>query len=406
MTKSGPAYLAALLSTAALLSGCGVVMVRSPVPVERAADAAVIGHTDLRYFVGRRSSTLYRELTKLVSPQIIGGQVDGDVHILGLSGGGANGAFAAGLLSGWSEKGTRPVFDVVSGVSTGALAAPFAFLGSEYDADLEHVYTTTSTKDVVLMRRLLSLFRADSAADSKGLRELVEHNIDGALLRKIAAAHRSGRRLYVATTDLDAGESVIWDMGRIAVLDNPDALELFRDVLVASASIPGAFSPVYIPVTVDGADYDEMHVDGGTTAQVFVLPPLRSSSVMESENFSRVRRHIWVIRNSRLSVEARPTNPRITAIAKRSIDILIKAQGVGDLYRIYALAGQWGAEFNMAYITDEFREEAKESFDPMYMRTLFDFGAATMRTGSPWHPYPPGLLPVKATERDDAGRAQ
>ena len=390
--RSSPLGRAAgVLLISVLLSSCGTVTVRSPVPTESMGDVAVLGHTDLRYFVGRRSTPLYdRSLVATMAEPAIG-ETGPDVHVLGISGGGANGAFAGGLLSGWTRTGTRPEFDVVSGVSTGALAAPFAFLGSDYDELLRHVYTTTSTRDVLLKRRLLSAFRADSAADSEGLRRLVEANVDRALLSKIAAGHASGRRLYVSTTDLDAGEAVIWDMGRIASLDDPRALDLFRSVLVASASIPVAFSPVYIPVTVDGRTYDEMHVDGGATAQVFVLPRLGTLEESNATRRSGVRTHIWVIRNSRLIAEPMQTEPSIREIAKRSLDVLVKSQGVGDLYRIYALARQRGAEFNVAYIPDEFRERAAEAFDPEYMRRLFDFGANVAISGSAWRPAPPGL---------------
>lgn len=382
---------AGALAISALLSGCGALTVRSPVPVERMGDVKVLGRTDLRYFAGRRAAQLYDEIPGSVSATPLVSPADADIHVLGISGGGANGAFAGGLLLGWTRLGTRPEFDVVSGVSTGALAAPFAFLGSDYDELLEKLYTTTSTRDVLLKRRLASVLRADSAADSAGLRRLVEAHVDRVLLEKIAAAHASGRRLYVLTTDLDAGEAVIWDMGRIASLDDPRALDLFRSVLVASASIPVAFSPVYIPVSVDGNSYDEMHVDGGTTAQVFVLPRACAGSGADATRCSGVRTHIWVMRNSRLTAEPMPTQPSIAEIAKRSVGVLIKAQGVGDLYRIYALAQQRRAEFNVAYIPDDFQERANEAFDPEYMRKLFEFGVRAMTTGSAWHPAPPGL---------------
>jgi predicted acylesterase/phospholipase RssA len=384
------ARLACLLA-ATLSAGCGALMVRSPVPMDRTQDALVLGRDDLRYFLGRRATVLEAQFGDLMDGTAqVATDTDQEVHILGLSGGGANGAFAGGLLSGWSRTGTRPVFDVVSGVSTGALAAPFAFLGSDHDDLLENLYTTTSTRDVMLMRRLVSLFRADSAADSEGLRRLVETHVDEALLRDIAAAHASGRRLFVSTTDLDAGEGVIWDMGKIASLGTPEALGLFRAVLVASASIPVAFPPVYIPVSVDGGRYDEMHVDGGTTAQVFVLPPRNTSAATDSAP-KRPRTHVWVIRNSRIIAEPMPTQARIAEIARRSLSVLIKSQGVGDLYRIYFLAQRWGAEFKLAYISDEFQERAEETFDPDYMRQLFDFGLRLGMSGSAWHSTPVGL---------------
>ena len=378
-----------LLLMALLFAGCGALVTRHPVPLEDAGHALVLGRSDLRFSPDISATTTPDEALELLrqfDPARVSG---GDSNFLALSGGGANGAFGAGLLAGWTKEGTRPDFVVVSGVSTGALSAPFAFLGADYDDVLAHVYTTTSTQDVLLVRKFRSLLRADSATDSAGLRDLVERHVDRPLLDKIAAAYAQGRRLFVATTDLDSGQPSIWDMGRIASLNGPEALALFRDVLIASASIPGAFSPVYISVEVDGRSYDEMHVDGGVSAQVFVLPAALPRAARSGGSAGRAR-HMWVIRNAKLTVEPKQVKPRIGAIAARSVDLLIRTQGIGDLYRIFAHAQRDDIDFNLAYIGDEFVEEPTEVFDPQYMQKLYDYGFDQAANGHPWNKFPPG----------------
>ena len=192
------------------------------------------------------------------------------ISVLALSGGGEHGAFGAGLLNGWSESGRRPSFDVVTGVSTGALMAPFAFLGSAYDQRLEAVYTEMSIHSVVSGNPLLGLF-GEGLYSTKPLQRVVARQVDHQLLKDIANAFRRGRRLFVVTTNLDAQRPVLWNMGAIAASGHPEALELFRKVLVASASVPGVFDPVFIDAESNGHWFKEMHVDGGTA-----YPCLRS----------------------------------------------------------------------------------------------------------------------------------
>ena len=202
------------------------------------------------------------------------GKLEPEANFLALSGGGGDGAFGAGILCGWTAAGTRPRFKLVTGISTGALIAPFAFLGPEYDARLKEAYTTMSDKDIYtvtsVVTLVLNLGKIEAAASTKPLAELLERLIDENMLRAIAAEHNKGRRLLVGTTQLDAQRLVIWNMGAIAASYHPDALKLFRQVLRASASIPVAFNPVYIKVKAAGQEYDEMHVDGGVKAQVML----------------------------------------------------------------------------------------------------------------------------------------
>ena len=204
-------------------------------------------------------------------------------NVLVLSGGGANGAYTAGVLNGWTAAKNRPQFDVVTGISTGALIAPFAFLGPEYDDLLKRSYTESRDRDIFTRRWLPALVYADSLADSAPLRKRIANEITPAILKRIAEAHRAGRRLYVGTTDLDTKRLVVWDLGAIADSDDPNKLELFRDVLLASASVPGLLPPVEIDIEVNGHRHAELHVDGGVAASLFLQPAMLGMSASDPD---------------------------------------------------------------------------------------------------------------------------
>ena len=256
-------------------------------------------------------------------------------NFLAISGGGDNGAFGAGLLNGWTAAGTRPEFKGVTGVSTGALTAPFAFLGPKYDPALTTVFTTVSKDDIFKKRGLIKggLF-GDSMADTAPLARLIERHVDRPMLDAIAAEYAKGRLLLVGTADLDALEPVIWNMTAIAASKDPRALDLFRRILRASASIPGAFPPVMIDVEVDGVRHQEMHVDGGTIAQVFLYPPSLEIGALSAEQGAQRKRTLYIIRNARLDPDWASVERRTMSIAARAISSLTQTQGIGDLYRI------------------------------------------------------------------------
>jgi hypothetical protein len=320
------------------------------------------------------------------------------VNILAISGGGDDGAFGAGLLVGWTEAGSRPEFKAVTGVSTGALTAPFAFLGSRYDDDLKAVYTQVSQKDIFKKRNLLNGVFGESMADTSPLYRLVERYVDRTLLDAIAAEYAKGRLLLVGTTDLDSREPVIWNMTAIAASKDPQSLVLFRKVLLASAAIPGAFPPVLIDVVgANGKHYQEMHVDGGAMAQVFAYPPTLKVGEMAAAGLQRPVK-LYVIRNARLDPDWASVERRTLPIATRAISTLMQAQGVGDLYRIYHLAERDRIDFNLAYIPRSFSAPHKEQFDPAYMQALFKTGQDMALASYPWEKVPPGYVePVHAT---------
>jgi predicted acylesterase/phospholipase RssA len=311
---------------------------------------------------------------------------------LAISGGGDNGAFAAGFLNGWTQTGTRPQFKLVTGISTGALIAPFAFLGPAYDTELKELYTSVSFKDIAKKRSMFSVLTNDAIADNTPLKHLVKKHINKEVLEAIAAEHAKGRMLLIGTVNLDAHRPVIWNITEIAASHHPEALELVQSLLIASSAIPATFPPVMINAEVDGKKYQEMHVDGGTAAQVFVYP----AAVPLTEIAKRVggdrERRLYLIRNARLDPEWAQVERRTLSIAAQAITTLIQYQGIGDLYRIYSVTQRDGIDFNLAYIPPTFTTPHTKDFDTVYMRALYDLGYDMAEKGYTWSKQPPVLI--------------
>ncbi|MFC3079981.1 patatin-like phospholipase family protein [Phenylobacterium terrae] len=312
------------------------------------------------------------------------------IAALSISGGGGDGAFGAGLLFGWSEAGTRPEFKMVTGVSTGALIAPFAFLGPRYDHVLKQAYTETSDADIFKRRHFTAALFSDAMADTAPMARLIDSFVTRELLDEIAAEYAKGRLLFVGTTNLDAREAIYWNMGAIAASKDPRALELFRKVTLASAAIPGAFPPVMIDVTIDGVPHQEMHVDGGATRQVFMYPQRVHLGEMTRRFGAERARSVYIIRNSRLDADWASVDRRTLSIVNRSVSALIQNQGFGDLDRIYLTSIRDGLDYNLAYIPSDFSVPKTSDFDSAYMRPLFERGRQLARAGYPWEKVPPG----------------
>jgi predicted acylesterase/phospholipase RssA len=381
-----------LLAIIVLAAGCASVRERHPLPEAPKESAQIPGIPGARMW-GDEQAAMTTQFLK-ASPEELRARNPGIANhphnYLAISGGGANGAFGAGLLNGWTASGTRPQFDMVTGISTGALAAPFAYLGSAYDATLKEAYTSYSTKDVIRKRSTIEFLTGDSAADSAPLKRMLDKYMTDQVMRAIAAEWGKGRRLFIGTTNLDASRAVLWNIGAIAASGDPSALELIRKIMLASASIPVAFPPVYFQVEYNGQTYDEMHVDGGGAQQVFVYPAaIDWTQVMDKLGAPLGTSKVYVIRNAFIDPKWDPVKPKVMPIAGRSIDSLIRTQGIGDLNRIYLLCQRDRIDFNLAQIPPTFDKKANEAFDVEYMQALYDQGYNMAKSGYPWQKKPP-----------------
>jgi len=410
------AFVLALICLAVpLLQGCMASQVRHPLPESLLDQAQVDDLPGIRVW-GDNPIDLEQSFIKSFQEEKDAnyGKLEAEANYLALSGGGGDGAFGAGFLCGWTEAGTRPKFKLVTGISTGALIAPFAFLGPEYDAKLKEAYTMVSDKDIYKvpskLKLLLNLGRIEAVASTEPLAELLKRLIDDQVIQEIAAEHKKGRRLLVGTTQLDAQRLVIWNMGAIAASGHPDAPQLFRQVLRAAASIPVAFNPVYIKVKAGGQEYDEMHVDGGVRAEVMLYLYEEALKLFTARAKLRglapgLTPKLYIIRNAQVSPEYESVKPHIMDIGTRAINSLTKSQGVGDLYRIYVLARQDEIEYNLAFIPGDFHPERTSEFDTTYMNLEFDLAHDMARNGYKWHKSPPGFEPASTQEptRPDKG---
>lgn len=379
----------------ALVAGCVAVEDRAAVPVDLAA-AARIEHVKLARAWGDQTTPAMRALLDVQYHQTKAAVGSGrrpaealtKADFLAISGGGADGAYAAGVLIGWSEKGGRPQFEVVTGVSTGALAAPFAFLGSRYDEELRQIYTLYGDGDIYTSLGLFGL-AGNSLSDNAPLRALIGRYLTDHMIDEIAAEYRLGRRLLVQTTNIDAQRPVIWDLSAIAASGRPERRKLIIDILLASAAIPAVFPPVRIEVEAGGDRRQELHVDGGTIAQLFFAPPEIRLGEYERRHFGHIRaRRIHLIRNGRLYPQYATTQETTIAIARRAIETIIKYQAISDLTRIKNHATAAHAQLRFVAIPAEFTAAPKTEFDRDYMQRLFEVGRQVGRKGI-WSADPP-----------------
>jgi hypothetical protein len=293
------------------------------------------------------------------------------------------------------------MFKMVTGVSTGALIAPFAFLGPGHDAELREVYTTMTPDRIFRRRRLTAALFSDAMADTTPLAEVIAKYTDQKMFDEIAGEYNKGRLLLISTTDLDAQRPVIWNIGALAASGHPKSLDLFRKILRASAAIPGAFEPVLLDVEIDGRKFQEMHVDGGAIAQLFLYPPTIGVGRIGVPR----ARVAYVIRNARLDPEHAQTERRTIDIAGRAIATMLAASGQNDVLRTYFVSRRDGVDYNLAYIGRDFTADRPGEFDQAYMQALFDYGYREGRDGRAWHKVPPGLRAARARRADDARSA-
>lgn len=377
--------------------GCAAPIHRHVVPQELVGAVHVEEMpAEIRDWGDQPSPVLRKSLADAYGGTTSPRDADAPADVLAISGGGSNGAYAAGLLCGWTASGTRPSFRVVTGVSVGALLAPLAFLGSAYDGRLREM--TEGARDDAIYRKkgLLTAILSDALADNTPLARYVARFIDETVLRAVADEHAKGRRLFIATTNLDAKRPVIWDMGAIASSGSPRALAVFREVIVASAAVPVAFPPTYVRVEHGGQHYDEMHVDGGVTEQIILYGSWVAVADLPPRPNARPPTY-YVIRNGKLTADWRPVAPDIPSIAQNALGRLIQAQAVGDLWQAYLTCQRDGLTFHLAWIPDDVVIPDDVGFDSRTIVMLFNRAYALARTGYPWADRPPG--PIEPTLR-------
>lgn len=388
------AFLPLVVLALGLVSGCAPAVNRHAVPKELVPEAQIAEMHKIRFWGDHVDPEFQkdfyqtvREHPVLADPQSEAGPGYG---VLVLSGGGDAGAYGAGILCGWTERGDRPRFRIVTGVSTGALIAPFAFLGPKYD-DTLRFYTKVSADQILEKRYLIDLLRYDSAYESRPLQKTLEKMITPQLMQDMATEQAKGRRLYVQTVNLDAQRPVVWDMGAIAASGKPNAIDLFRQVLLASASIPGAFPPQYIQVEAQGKKFDEMHVDGGVASQMLMTTlPIDMTSIRDHANaVQQLQPRVYVIRNAVIRPEWDRVTPKLFPIAGRAISSIIKSQGQIELRLMYLEAKQGEVDFNLAYIPDNYQRKNPDEFNTEEMNRMFKLGHDQILANTVWLKTPP-----------------
>jgi predicted acylesterase/phospholipase RssA len=400
-----------LLAAALLLGGCAGAPERHALPPALSGQATVPGMAgDIRAWGDDPAGSLQDWQAPPGQPlqDCCAGITGRQHHYLVISSGGDDGAFGAGLLAGWTAAGTRPEFELVTGVSTGALIAPLAFLGPDYDDRLREVYTRYSEDDMVERRGLAEALSGDAAFDTAPLRHLIDRYIGDEEVARIATEARKGRRLLVATTNLDAARPVVWDLTKIAASGAPNARQLIGDVILASCSVPGLFRPVLLEVAAGGERYDELHVDGGVTSQLFIGPHGFDWEGVVVRLGVPDKPQVYVIRNARLrplreaarnnlertiaAVSRNPGGPpewkevelKMTPIIRRSLASMARAPGIDEVYRRYLTVYGDTLDFNFAHIPDDLDLDPAEFIDLDYMRELFARGYEMARAGYPW----------------------
>ncbi|MEN7536761.1 patatin-like phospholipase family protein [Aurantiacibacter flavus] len=320
-------------------------------------------------------------------------------RLLALSGGGDKGAYGAGFLNGWSQSGERPQFSIVTGVSTGALIAPFALLGPDYDDKLTAAYTQITPDDIYEPRFPLAIPFSSSAATTGPLEELIARFATNALIDAVAEQHRLGRRLYVGTVNLDRPGNAIWDMGAIAASQAPDRYDLFRRIMLASSSVPVAFPPVLIETQIEGRVISELHVDGSTIATLLATPSIADGQTGRAGP----QAELYLLVNGKMAGDFEMINGSLPDIAARTIDVILFASLQDRVNSAYVWSQAVGATFRLTYIGQDYDERDHDLFDQDFMRELYAYGLERGRQVA-WQDRPPSPAPEPeaGTEAADA----
>lgn len=364
--------LRSILAMVALLaiSACATLQSRQQVPPQLVAEATIHADQRLRYW---GDDNEFARIQAQVAPG-----PDGDVDYLTLSGGGINGAYGASFLVGWTDKGGRPEFEVVTGISVGAMIAPMAFLGSDYDARLRTVFSSLTQKDNSAGANFLgALFGAPSVMSNVPVLDAIRTLVDTQALNAIGVEHKQGRRLYVGTTNLNAQRPMIWDIGAIAISNLPNRLELVHQIILASTAVPGVFPPVMLDVAAQGMSFDELHVDGGVTEQVLLMPGGYEAFV---KNRSGVQK-LYVIFNGVVAPSPATVQISSMSLLERAVPTLLKYLGRSNLEQLDNAARKAGLAFRLTAIPADFPESTSVFGSPQWLSALYQYGYQAGRNG-------------------------
>ncbi|MET3925120.1 patatin-like phospholipase family protein [Devosia sp. 2618] len=359
----------AVVALSLALIACVPTLKRAPHASNLAVEAIIPADQTIRYW---GDDDAFLALHAKVKPGH-----DGVVDYLTLSGGGINGAYGAGFLVGWTAKGTRPEFEVVTGISVGAMIAPLAFIGPQYDERLRTVFSSITQQKGLNVNFVSALFGAPSILDNKIVLSAIRSLIDQQALDAIAAGHRDGRRLYVGTTNMDAQRPVIWDIGAIAISNIPNKLDLVHRIILASTAVPGVFPPILIDAQAGGQQISELHVDGGVTQQVLLMPAGPRSSYGN--------RKLFVIFNG--VVDPQPaTSTKLASLdlLQRAVPTMLKYLGRANLEQLANIARRSDMTFQLTAIPGDYPEAESLLGDKLWLQQLYDYGFGEGKAGV-WH---------------------
>jgi predicted patatin/cPLA2 family phospholipase len=365
--QAGARLTTGLVLTCLLALGACTSLPRTPYTAAEASTSRVLDIDGLRRYADEPVTKFSFPVTR---------------SYLALSGGGADGAYGVGVLNGWSAAGTRPTFSVVSGVSTGGLIAPFAFLGSQYDDTLREVYTSGIAESLLSDPSIMRVLFSSGLFGNKRLRELVARYVGPEILEQVARENAKGRRLLVVTTDLDTQRTAIWDMGKIAAVGTPEALKLFRDVMAASASIPLVFPPIMIDAEGQRRKFQEMHVDGGVTSPVLTLP--EALLFQDSRLPGTAKMDIYILVNKKIERNFELVSNSTIDVASRSLSAITQSQTRSIIFSTYDFAKRNRLGFHLSYIARDYPAPPTEGFDTAYMRALYQYGYEKAASGQAW----------------------
>ncbi len=379
MSAANRHFMRSLVAGAiAVLSGCASLGPQLPIAIEDevASQGVTLGVRTLGSdgeFELLASSVIARRLEARLG--------DRPLTILALSGGGSGGAFGAGAVAGLTRNGSRPEFSVVTGVSAGALIAPFAFLGPSWDPEMAEIYTEELSNSL-LQPRLIGAVFGSSMYSGTPLKRLIDRNADDRMIEAVAREAAKGRLLLVATTEYATGEPVVWDLGSVALYGGRDAGQLFRNLLLASASVPGMFPPVIIKIRTRSGVREETHVDGGVTLPFFIAPV--PEDLPQSTGAGTQPTAVRIIIDGRLRDLPRAAKANALSIFSRSVSAGLSRMTRTTLEQTVAMARGRGISLDYAAIPVAYPLPGSFDFDTEAQRALFTYASTCAEAGRLW----------------------